>query len=233
MGVSLLHKLLICSLLFFAPLSFAQEAPLSAATKVDGLELPADQTINYDEGFVNLQAKCSGEVKWLVISSVKVKYVTVPQNSIIISIPTQPGITVSVFAVGLVGGKMTEFAKTNITVSGNTPPGPGPAPNPPVPATGPLHFTFLVDMNNTTPELAQIINSQNVRQAITKGGYFRLYDLKSPIVQQKKLDSVVQKVGGNAILVVQRNDGVVVTSQTIPKTEAEIIQLVNRLIGGQ
>jgi len=243
-------KKLLCtaflSLALFTAAVTAQEAAPSppagvaaSAAQVDGLELPADQTVNFDEGFVNIQAKCKGEVKWLVISGTKVKFVPVPaSNSIIISIPPQGGV-VTVFAVGLVDGKITEFARTNITVQNGPPgPGPGPAPGPgpgptPGPVAGPLHFTFLVDLNATTPELAQVLNSQNVRQAITsKQSFFRLYDIKSPIVSQKKLDAVVQRVGGNAVVVVQRNDGYVVGAYAMPKTETEVIALINRSFGG-
>jgi hypothetical protein len=196
----------------------------ASASKVEGLELPPDQNVNSDEGFVNIQAKCKGEVKWLVVSATKVKYVTLPQNTIIVSIPAQSGVTITVFAVGAVEGKLTDFARTIITVAGANPV--PPVPNPPI--GGPLHITFLVDLNNVTPDLANILNSQTLRQAITtKGNFFRLYDIKSPVVTQKKLDGIVQKVGGSSVMVIQRNDGFVVGAQVIPKTEAEVIRIIS------
>ena len=203
---------------------------LTTANKVDGLEIPADMTVKNDEGFITLQAKTKGDVKWLVISATKIKYVTIPQdNSIIISIPVNGG-TITVFAISLVDGKMTEFARTNVSIvvngQNNNPPKPGPA-------AGPLHITFIVDLNSTTPALAQILNSQSLRTYITsKGSYFRMYDSNSPILQQKKLDGVAKKVGGPAIMVIQRNDGYVLDARPVPSTEAEIINLINS-VGGK
>lgn len=233
--------------------SFSQEptTPPAAeqalgAHRAEGIELPPDQTVPNDEGFVSIQAKCNGRVKWLVVSNTgnkPVKYITnEAANSIIISVPPQGGV-ISVFAVGLVDGKLTEFVRTNVNVQ----PGPGPGPinppdppvNPPVnppqpPPQGSLHFTFLVDFNNSTPDLARVLNSENVRKAITaKGGVPRLYDLKAPVVAEKKLDQIVQKVGGSAVLVVQDSAGRVVLAQAIPATEQEAVALVNKAFGGQ
>ena len=212
--------------------------PAADGTAVVGLELPPDQNVAFDEGFVTVQAKCKGEVKWLVISTNKVKYVTVAQtNSIIISVPPQGGV-INVFAVGNVDGKMTEFARTNINI-GNAPgPNPGPVnppnpnPNPPAPVVTKLHLTFLVDMNNTTPEMAKLLNSESLRKGINqKGHWFRLYDIKSDIVAQKKLDGVVQRVGGNNVLIVQGDDGRVLSATTIPATEQEVLAIIQKITG--
>ena len=204
---------------------------LASSAKVDGLELPPDQTVAGDEGFVTLQAKTKGSVKWLVVSGVKVKYVTTPDNSIIVSVPPTGG-TITVFAVALVDGKLTDFARTNIIVTNL--PGPNPNPNPgpgPIVTTG-LHVTFFVDLNNTTADIAGILNSQSLRNAITtKGNFFRYYDIRSPIVTQKKLDSVVQKTGGSFVIIVQRNDGAVVLAEQMPRTEQEVIALLQK-VGG-
>lgn len=221
--------------------AFAQEDVKSAVTasSVAGLELPPDQTVGNDEGFLNIQAKCKGDVKWLVVAGVKVKYVNVPQtNSIIISVPTQGGV-VSVFAVGLVDGKLTEFARTNITVNGSsptpgpTPPGPNPGPNPPQ-NNSKLHVTFLIDLNNPTPELAKLLNSASLRTGINqRGHWFRRYDLKSAIVAQKKLDKVVQEVGGPAVMVIQADDGRVLDKRPIPGNEAEIFNIISQITGAR
>ncbi len=222
----------------------------AGVTTVSGLELPPEQTVPYDEGFVSIQAKCKGEVKWLVLSNNKVKFVVVQQtNSIIISIPVpspdvkpdEKGITgiVNVFAVGLVDGKMTEFVRTDIKISGSpspnpgpTPPNPPPTPNPPKVITGKLHMTFLTDMDNTTPELAALLNSQTLRKTINqKGHWFRLYNINSPIVGQKKLTPYVKEVGGNNCLIIQTDDGAVVSATPIPETEQEILDTIKQLTG--
>lgn len=199
------------------------ESALTSSNKSDGLELPADQTVKFDEGFVTLQAKCKGEVKWLVISAVKIKYFSMPGNSIVVSVPPQGGL-VTVFAVGLVDGKLTEFARTNITISGAKPPAPTPTPTP---VTGPMHVTFIVDLNNSSPELGQIINSQKIRQAVTtKGSFYRLYDIKSPVLKEKGLDKAVQELGGVPVIIIQSNTGKIEQKFKMPKTEAEVLQLL-------
>ena len=209
---------------------------MAAGNKLDELELPADQTVKNDEGFITIQAKCKGEVKWLVVSAIKIKYFTLPQgNTIVISIPPQGGL-INIFAVGLVDGKLTDFARTNITITsgGNVPVPPG--PNPPGPVAGaPFHVTFVADLNNPTPELAQILNSQKIRETITsKTAYYRLYDANSPVLKEKGLDKVVQKWGGVPIMIVQDNGGNIKGQPTrVPRTEAEVLQYLNSVLGGQ
>jgi hypothetical protein len=214
-----------------------QEPQPTAASTVEGLELPKDQTVNHDEGFVTVEAKCKGEVRWLVLSQTKVKYTPLSPTSVIVSIPPQDGVIVSVFAIGLVDGKMTDFATTNITVKGGAKPGPEPAVQPrnaPAPReAGPVHFTFLVNVQAVPPELAQALNSPTLRQSVTaKGNFLRVYDLNNPIVAQRKLDQIVRQVGGNAIVVVQRNNGVVLTAQPAPRNEAEITELIKQYTNG-
>lgn len=81
--------------------------------------------------------------------------------------------------------------------------------------------------------MAQVLNSQTLRQEITtKGNFMRVYDQKSPTVAQKKLDGVVQRVGGPAVMVVQRADGLVLQAVRIPATEAEILQVITKAGGG-
>ena len=216
-----------------SPPSAATEA-LASASKVEGLELPSDQVAANDEGFVTLQAKTKGTVKWLVVSAVKVKYVSIPDNSIIVSVPPQGGI-ITVFAVAIVDGKLTEFARTNITIIGVPPvpiPNPNPNPNPKPNPGGALHITLLVDASSLTADYAAILNSQTLRTAIAaKGNFFRYYDIKNPVVTEKKLDAIAQKTGSSFVVIVQRNDGVVIFSQTLPRTEQEISSLLQK-VGG-
>ena len=248
----MVYKKLFCSVLLLGlispVLSQNPSVPVPAATvptvtpilasgnKIDGIELPEDQTVKNDEGFITIQAKCKGEVKWLVVSAIKIKYFTLPQgNTIVISIPPQGGL-INVFAVGVVDGKLTDFARTNVTIGGGvnvTPPNP---PNPPKPAAGaPFHVTFVADLNNATPDLAQILNSQKIRETITsKNAYYRLYDANSPVLKEKGLDKVVQKWGGVPIMIVQDNSGAVQGQPTrVPRTEAEVLTYLNSVLGGQ
>lgn len=203
----------------------------ASSNKAAGIELPADQNVKFDEGFVTLQAVCKGDVKWLVISATKIKYFTLPTgNTIIISVPPQGGL-ITVFAVGLVDGKLTDFARTSITVNGGSNPVTPPGPNPPV---AQAHVTFVVDLNNTNPALGQILNSQKVREAITtRGAYYRLYDVNSSVLKEKGLDKVVAEKGGPPMIIVQAANGNLVSVIKIPGTEAEILQYLAKVLGGQ
>jgi hypothetical protein len=207
----------------------------ASSNKATGIELPADQNVKFDEGFVTLQAVCKGDVKWLVISATKIKYFTLPTgNTIIISIPPQGGL-ITVFAVGLVDGKLTDFARTSITVSGGSSPVTPPGPNPPGPApVAQAHVTFVVDLNNTNPTLGQILNSQKVREAITtRGAYYRLYDVNSSVLKEKGLDKVVAEKGGPPMIIVQAANGNLVSVIKIPGTEAEVLQYLTQILGGK
>jgi len=245
----LIRKLLSCVLLLGLALPTFSQVPstqipsspsleaLAASNKADGVELPADQTVKFDEGFVTLQATCKGQVKWLVISATKIKYFTLPtNNTIIISIPPSGGL-ITVFAVGLVDGKITDFVRTSITVTAapaTAPTGTGTGTVPPVfgPATAvAMHVTFVVDLNNATPALAQILNSQKIREAITtRNAFYRLYDTQSPVLKEKGLDKFVAQGGGAPIIIVQKSDGNVVDRRKIA-TEADVLQYLNQVLG--
>lgn len=231
----------ILALMLLAMPAFGQaEVTAGITNKAEGLELPPDAVVNYDEGFVSVEAKCAGQVKWLVISSVKVKYrVIAASNSIVISIPPKPGTVISVVAVGLVGGKdLTEFCRTNITVGGAptpTPPNPNPPiPNPtPNPNGGPWHFTFVLNYDNMTTELATLLNSAVLREALEKNGTPRIYDSRSAAVKERNLLPYLQQAGGQTVFIIQQNDGLVKYAKPIPRTEAEVMQIVNQITGGR
>lgn len=220
----------------------------AAAAAESALELPADQTVEADEGFVTITAKTKAkQVRWLVVAMAgngKVKYLPVDlTNSVVVSIPSAPGTVIAVFAVANVDGQLTDFARTTITVKGGpvTPPGPPnpPGPNPPgpvtppAPVTGALHVTFVVDLGKTTPATAQILNSASLREKITKGGaYFRLYDAGSPVVSRKRIDAVYKRVGSPAMLLVQDDSGRVLAAEAVPATEQAILESIERAAAG-
>ena len=208
-----------------------------SANKVEGLELPLDTEVLSDEGFVSVSAVCKGSVKWLVICQNKIKYIVNDNNnSIVVSVP-QNG-TISIFAVGLVEAKLTDFAKTIVTVKGllpNPTPNPSPTPNPtpspiPKPSTS-LHVTFVLDFNESTPEIASVINSQSVRKTITDNkSFIRVYDVTNSIVGEKKLDQVLKQVGGDNMMLVQDSEGKVLYASPIPKSESETLTALKKYI---
>lgn len=200
--------------------------------KVEGLEIPADMEVNPDEGFVALQANAKGSVKWLVISQSKVKFLTNDTaNTIIISVP-QTG-QINVFAVALVENKLTDFAKTTITVKGtNVDPKPDPRPDPkpdPKPSNLPLHVTFVFDVNENTPDIANVLNSQELRKIVSDNkSFLRVYDVNSDVVKNKKLDSILPKVGTNNMMVIQESDGTLLYASPIPKNDKEAIDVIKK-----
>lgn len=203
------------------------------ANKVDGLEIPPDMEVASDEGFIALQANAKGSVKWLVISQSKVKFLTNDTaNTIIISVP-QSG-SINVFAVALVDNKLTDFAKTTVTVKGSVDPTPkpnvDPKPDPtPKPSNLPLHVTFVFDVNENTPDIAAVLNSQELRKYVVDNkSYMRVYDLNSDVVKNKKLDTIVGKVGTNNMMVVQEADGTLLYASPIPKTDKEALEVLKK-----
>ena len=137
--------------LIVPPLSGKQkESVTNAANKVDGFALPVDQTVSPEEGFVIIKAECNGPIRWIVLAGVKVKYLEIPGGSIAVAVPSKAE-TISIFAVGLVNGKLTDYAQTNIIVQSNN-------PSPVTPGAAPYHITMVVDMSAATPQVAALLN---------------------------------------------------------------------------
>ena len=212
---------------FFAITAVAQDL----SNKVEGLELPPNQIVNYDEGFVNVQAKSKGIVKWLVVSlEGKVKYI-VGANSVIVGVPINGGI-VTVYAVALVDNKLTDFVSCNIVVK--TPVDPS---KPDVTLTAPkpqepMHVSFVMDFSTASPETIKMLNSPTLKKFITEAGcHFRILDSRSSTASSRKLDTIVNRLGGPS-LIIQKGDGsLAIPAQRMPKTEEEIIKVIKSLRG--
>lgn len=184
------------------------------------IKLPADFSVSPDEGFVTVKAECTGEVRWLVLAQQKIKYITLPNNTIVISItPTatknQP---ISVFAIGLVGNQMTDFARTIITVNNN------PSDVQPVEKSQINFMTILIDPNKVNNQVAKILNSKTIRAALNKKGInYRVYERS----QRKDFDKVYPQSNPANALFLQSKDGTIITAISLPETEEEILSLIN------
>ena len=232
--------------------SFASEPPAvpkapiySVPNKVEGLELPEPISVDPNEGFMVVQAKAKGQVKWFVIGNSKIKFVSDDvSNSLIVSVP-QSGV-INVFAIALNDGKLTDFARTDITIKGTDPVKPDPIkpdpvkptpvdPTDVVPEKVPegLHVTFLMDYNQSNPDIAAVLNSKEVRDIITNTkSYYKVYDINSKIVKDKNMDTLLKKTG-NTLFVVQKSDGTVLYYSAIPKTDAEVVKVLNKITKGE
>lgn len=212
----------------------------SVGNKVEGLELPEPVTVDSNEGFMLVQAKAKGQVKWFVLGNSKVKYVAnEAANSLIVSVP-QSG-SINIFAIALNDGKLTDFARTDITVKGVKPDPVKPDPNDPVDpdvtlekVPEGLHVTFLTDYNQSTPDIAAVLNSKDIRDIILKTkSFYKVYDVSSKVVKDKNMDTLLKKLNSNNLFVVQKTDGTVLYYSAIPKTEAEVIKVLNKITKGE
>lgn len=224
------------SLVAVEPPPIPQSPVYSIANKVEGLELPEPITVDSSEGFLVVQAKSKGQVKWFVVGNAKVKYVANDAaNNLIVSVP-QSG-NVNVFAIALIEGKLTDFARTDITVKGVKPDPVKPDPvDPDVVEKVPegLHVTFLTDYNQSTTDIAAVLNSKDIRDIILKTkSFYKVYDVNSKVVKDKNMDTLLKKLGSNNLFVVQKTDGTVLYYSAIPKTEAEVVKVLNKITKGE
>lgn len=214
--------------------------PVASENKVDGLELPADMDVSYDEGYVIVQAKCKGAVKWLVIGSAKIKY-HVDNNDLIVSIPPSGG-TINIYAVGLVDSKQTDFARTIISIQSPLPdpnvnPTPVPVPPKPVkvlPKDTKLLIIAILDLDKVTPEVAKVLNDSKMRQKVASDGHdLQIFDTKDPLTKQKNLLKAYEDNGSvPTLLFMTPKDGKVHNTISLPKTADEVLAVLSKLLGG-
>lgn len=215
-----------------------QKPKASSPNEVAGLKLPADQEVDYDAQFITVQAECKGTVKWLVLSTEdKVKYkVGSNTTEIDIGIPPHEG-SISVFAIGVVDGKATDFARMEIIIKGPAPPDPKPDPKPtPTPVSKvvlPLHLSIVEDANKRTPAIRAIIEDPAFRAALkAKQVNFWLYTPTSKEVTDKGFAASVQKYGVPT-MILQDSTGVGLSIGPLPATQADILNLIQPFLNKQ
>lgn len=221
------------------PAKGTNKSLVSSGNEVPGLKLPTPQTVNYDEGFVTLTAECKTSVQWLVLSTnkkLKFKVNPATPNDIDIAIAPYSGL-ITIFAVGQVDGKLTPFARTDITVDGPPEPGPPepPGPIPPTPAPNvklPLHLSIIEDPSARTPAIGAIITSEALRtQLKNKQVTARVYSVNDPAIKEKKFTTVLQTYGA-PMIILQDNTGQGLVISKLPATQAELLKLIGPYVGG-
>lgn len=238
---------LICSLPFYAQEDSKKPGTNDTAksqlssNEVDGLKLPTSQQVKFDEGFITVSAECKGTVQWLVLSTnAKVKYKINPAtpNDIDLAIPPYDSI-ITLFAVGLVDGKLTKFARTDITVKGPEPPDPGPTPPPQPPpppprppeVIKPLHLTIIEDPIARTPNITSIITSPELANRMkAKGVIYRVYGKNDPVVKNKGFDRAIAEFG-LPLFILQDNAGNALIVEKLPNTLSEIYNKLASFVG--
>lgn len=239
-----LSAIIVATTLFLVPAIHGQVPSPSPAVKtneVSGLSLPANQTVNFDEGFVSLHATTAGTVKWLVLStSHRVKYKVNPAtpNDIDVAIPPYAG-SVTVFAIAVVNGQLTDYVRTDIRINGPpepapTPPTPNPpTPNPPTPTPAislPLHLSFIEDPTKRTDAIKGVIESTALRtQLSSKNIQVRQYTINDPVVAQKNFSAILQKYGA-PLMILQDNTGRALVISALPPDAPTLLKLISPYI---
>jgi hypothetical protein len=161
---------------------------------------------------------------------------------------------ISVFCVGFVDGHFTNWARTDIHVKAgqgpHTPPGPAPGPTPapgpapgpnplpaPVPAGTKLQFTIVEDPVARTVDIKNVVESVKARQSLAPGNILRDRNVNDPLLSSFKAYLAKNNIPVPAI-VVQVYDGTKTPKPPVyvgplPKTEAEMVQLINTIQGGR
>jgi hypothetical protein len=92
----------------------------------------------------------------------------------------------------------------------------------------------LTDYNESTPDIAAVLNSKEIRDIVLKTkSFYKVYDVNSLVVKQKKMDTLLKKLSSNNLFVVQKTDGTVLYYSSIPKTEVEVVKILNKITKGE
>lgn len=227
----------IAALIIAACLALSGYADDTPPSTVDGLSITASQTVVAKEGFVVLEAKCTGTVSWLVVSASPVKYlISDPDKHIVVAVP-ETGV-VSVFCIGLVDGKQTPFARSDITVQeGPAPPPPAAQPTvSPVPAGTRIYITIVDDKDplKRSKDIPALLKSVKVQQLLI-GHVTRVLNAGEPeYLGNEGLVREVNKIGQYPAVVAIVKDadgkGRIIAAQVLPKSEADFLAFLRSLI---
>lgn len=203
----------LLSFVFFAIISTITYAQNTLPNKVEGLELPAKISVPTEQKTVVVQAKCSGLVKWVVTSKENTKYTIDEQtNKITINLPSSG--EMNVLAIGILNGKVTEFASTQISVM--------PKKEIKIPNEQLPKVTMFLNYAKLTSEELKIINNQYTN-LYTK---YRCYDINSPILETEKYMGIAKTPNQESLMVIEGTDGKVLWSGPVPKTEKEVAEII-------
>lgn len=211
--------------------------------KVPGLEITADMTVQAEEGFVIVSAKCDGPVSWTVLGTApKLKYkIYESEKDVVVGLPG-PGHIVSVLCVGVVDGKPTQFARCDITVDGVRP---GPTPPPPVepppvasgklPLGTKLWVGIVEDQTKRTPASTAVITSDSIARVMAKQGHtLKIYQVTDKAVTgNAKLADAVNKAGGAPALVIAKynadGSATIIDQRPLPQSETAFVVYIDGL----
>lgn len=240
------------------PLHAADTPPprddVPVAWKAEGIELPAPEVVTYHPGrLLRIKANSKGHVGWQVIvqpgpDGKPPELDWIPSDTEV-SMPFPAGGS-TVFVVGSVtvpGKDVPSVAVTTVTVGGPAPnptptPGPGPSPSPsPVPVAGKLHVTVVLDYDHLTPAQSALVSSATLKKALeADNDVLRQYPATSPVLTARKLSTFLARGGGPPAVLVQNEQGVVLTrgpdgkpaAVPLPADESGLLALLARIRKG-
>lgn len=184
--------------------------------KVADLELPANMVVEASKKTITIDGKCQGIIKWLVTSDIQTKYtVNENKNSVVISLPENGSI--NVVAIGIVNGKATEFAITNIKVKGED------KKLPLVEKKQPSIFVFT-DIKNISQEKLNLFDTLYQNKNIN----FVLNDLSSPLLLQTKYNDIYQSLNQKSLLLVEDGTGKITYAQPLPQDIQSILEILKQ-----
>lgn len=206
---------------------------------VPGLSIPAGFDVQWDEGFISLDATSTGPVDWIVLTSAdKIKYRKISDKSIDISVPPVE-CTITVFCYGVIDGKPTAAARCDINVKGpqgkRPPPNTKPTPNPTPSEDGPFIVTIVEDPTARDPAFTILTKYVDTSNALIQAGHkpFRLSIndprtkawLNAAAAKDKKFADALKSTG-TPMVVIQDMAGRAVGVIPCPKTKEDLLAIL-------
>jgi len=202
------------------------------------VRLPVDGTIVLDAR----SSISDRPLKWK-LEGPDVPFLTLDQDGrrgVVALVPAAPeGVyRFTLIAVGIPDGESeidADAAIHVVTVESAAPPvppaPPGPAPGP-LPVSGTIHVSLVLDLDSLTPEVARLRESPKARAAFEGlNVVYRTYAHTSPDATRLNLVALAGKVGLPAVLI-QDQTGKILWSGRAPPSESEMIALVKSFRGG-
>ena len=184
--------------------------------KVADLELPPNTVVEASKKTITVDGKCQGLIKWLVTSDIPTKYtVNESKNSVTINLPESGNI--NVIALGIINGKATDFAITNIKIKGED------KKLPIVEKTQSSVYVFA-DIKNISQEKLNLFDTLYQNKNIK----FLLNDLSSPLLLQTKYSEIYQSLNQKSLLLVEDSTGKIIYAQPLPQDTQSILEILKQ-----
>jgi len=192
---------------------------LALSLLLSQVALPADQTVSSAQRSVKIVAETAGEVRWIVFNAVREVPVDYDDLGKTLRLyPNDLDDVIIVHCVALVSGKMSEPARTIVTVVKNRPqpdpkkPEPTPV-QPGQPKRTAAHVTLVVDQPNPS-----VTNDNGLMKWLSDFG-IKSYVVAANSQAAKNIEPGIKQAGGAPCVVVQEASGAVITAARFATVE--------------